>query len=117
MGDIYERACLTIATTAAVNSEAGCFTRRPLSNTVRVPCSLEDSTEGIYSLSDASWIGKDQIDEAPLNKSAWTFQERILSRRIIHLAASQMDWTCRKATISQENVLPIGILEHTKDYH
>jgi hypothetical protein len=38
----------------------------------------------------------------PFNKRAWVLQERLLSRRIIHLAASRTYWECRQKYESED---------------
>ena len=37
-----------------------------------------------------------EIDKLPLMTRAWTFQERILSTRIVHFTKQEMVWECRK---------------------
>jgi hypothetical protein len=45
----------------------------------------------------------DPVQWSPLNSRAWTFQERILSRRILHFALGQVYWQCRYLFEGKDN--------------
>jgi hypothetical protein len=103
MASIYENAYLTIAATASANSDEGCF--RHSEPTYRA--------HGFHFLSNAGqdyeifarrkpshctdWNvsrERDHESEWPLLTRAWTYQERLLSPRILHFAQAELWWEC-----------------------
>jgi hypothetical protein len=44
------------------------------------------------------------VNDAPLNSRAWVFQERALSRRILHFANDQIYWQCPSKVDSQFDI-------------
>jgi Heterokaryon incompatibility protein (HET) len=102
MGDIYQNSVLTIAATASKNGDEGCFRLR---NTLRErPCLLwEDDDRGIFVETVKNDVVKRyrrEVNNGPLNVRAWVLQERVLSSRVIHYAASSVYWDCQEAHIS-----------------
>jgi len=85
MGEVYVNSYCNIAATGAENGEVGLgFKRnpralRPLE--IRIPARPPNSRgvpTGSYYCMDDFW--QDGIVKAPLNRRAWVFQERLLSR-------------------------------------
>jgi len=102
MGGVYERSYLTIAATSGVNGNSGLFkTDRP--PYLRFPCSPTSPEAGWMYFSLPAPPIEEDIDHAPLNKRGWVLQERILSKRTLHFAASQIYWECRKTIAAQSN--------------
>lgn len=55
---------------------------------------FDDTTEHFYVFDDDIW--NDEIEAAPLNTRGWVFQERFLSRRILHFGSQQLAWECQE---------------------
>ncbi|KAK3628927.1 hypothetical protein LTR56_009382 [Elasticomyces elasticus] len=111
MASIYGNAFLTITATGSSDCNDGCFGSR--AQTVKV-----DITEvsGIQTILYArkqikhdvwDWLNNSAFDQStrnsikanvagkhPLFLRGWCFQERILSRRIIHYTADELMWEC-----------------------
>ena len=43
-----------------------------------------------------------QLENMPLFQRAWTLQERVLSRRIVHYSEQQMIWQCKTCLVSED---------------
>ncbi|KAK5743623.1 hypothetical protein LTR17_002530 [Elasticomyces elasticus] len=102
MGSVYENAYLTIAATSAENGDGGLEGKRPQSDWIRFPCS-NNVQEGYMWFTNAQCTAETELDSSPLNRRGWVFQERLLSRRIIHFAASQVYWECQECFVGQES--------------
>ena len=44
----------------------------------------------------------DPLENEPLSKRGWCLQERLLSRRVLHYATSQMFWECTHGILSED---------------
>jgi hypothetical protein len=102
MGDIYRNSVLTIAATASKNGDEGCFRLR---NTLwERPCLLwEDDQRGIFvdiGEDDVVKRYRGEVNNGSLNTRAWVLQERVLSSRVIHYAATSVYWDCQEAHLS-----------------
>jgi hypothetical protein len=102
MGSVYANAYITLAATWAADGSGGLDSIRPSSNWIEFPCDGSDEAKGHMWFTDASWTSQTDIDDAPLNTRGWVFQEKILSRRIIHFARSQVYWECKKRFVGEE---------------
>ncbi|KAK0713527.1 heterokaryon incompatibility protein-domain-containing protein [Lasiosphaeria miniovina] len=78
MGSIYEGSLLTIAASVAGHSLGGCFNDKSMPH------------------DHLTWGKTNTVQISPLNTRGWTYQERVLSPRTIHFAASQAVWECRE---------------------
>jgi hypothetical protein len=99
MGDIYANAFCTIAATGFPDGKSGIFLQRDAELLKPISITLEhDSSEesgipsGVYTCMSDVWT--EGIVKAPLSGRAWCFQERSLSRRIIHFGSKQIFWEC-----------------------
>ncbi|KAK5676825.1 hypothetical protein LTS10_010589 [Elasticomyces elasticus] len=99
---LYENAYLTIAATSAENGDGGLEGQRPQSDWVCFPCS-NNVQEGHVWFTNAQWTAETDLDYSPLNRRGWVFQERLLSRRVIHFAASEVYWECQECFVGQES--------------
>lgn len=102
MGDIYRASVLTIAATASRNGDEGCFRIR---NTLaQRPCLLWEGEESciLVDLEDALVAERyrREVNNGPLNTRAWVLQERVLSARVLHYAATSVYWDCQEAHLS-----------------
>jgi hypothetical protein len=131
MGGIYYGSVLTIAATTHSHSDGGCFNEisRPRfsdeiyeddfmrtqylrSDLVGLETILEDGSKSrlyiVTGKSDPEYFAydtryEDEIENGPLSKRAWVFQEQMLSRRIIYYAQSQLFWECEHCRLSEDN--------------
>lgn len=109
---IYAGSFLTIAAPGAENNRAGCFVDRNLSAT-RVSCPYGDSeVVGLYLRKvishDLFWqedsgVELDPVDDPrlPLISRGWVYQERALSRRILHFTRDELVWECMQKSICE----------------
>ncbi|KAH7371492.1 heterokaryon incompatibility protein-domain-containing protein [Pyrenochaeta sp. MPI-SDFR-AT-0127] len=102
MGAVYANAYITLAATWAADGSGGLDSTRPSSNWIKFPCDGSDEAKGHMWFTDASWTSQTDIDKAPLNTRGWVFQEKMLSRRIIHFTFSQVYWECKKRFVGEE---------------
>jgi hypothetical protein len=135
MGGIYYGSLLTIAAMASSHSDGGCFnetsrprfsdeiheeklqrTQYPRSDLVGLENILEDGSKSrLYLVTGKSGQRffandkryEDEVENGPLSKRAWVFQEQMLSRRIIYYAQSQLFWECEHCRLSEDNWLQI----------
>ncbi|KAI6126928.1 heterokaryon incompatibility protein-domain-containing protein [Pisolithus sp. B1] len=101
MGSIYSKALFAIIAASGDSADSGLpgveqGSREQLQKTLRfADCEL-------LSVIDMTQSG---IDDTPWAQRAWTFQERILSNRILVFSESQVYWSCRAAAHSEERAL------------
>lgn len=94
MSQIYQRALFTIAAESAQSARNGFLEKkqRP-SPSYRVPFRCQNGRFGTMSMhldTDA-----DDISIAPLHDRAWTFQELMLSPRLLLYTSRTLKWYCR----------------------
>ncbi|OAG01999.1 HET-domain-containing protein [Paraphaeosphaeria sporulosa] len=114
MHKVYRHSHCNIAIADSSDSEGGLFRQR---NPVDIlPTSIE--ADGTGKLPRGTWrILEDDLWDKELLATkiytrGWVFQERMLSPRILHFAASQIFWDC--STLSACEALPRG-LPHSLD--
>ena len=112
MNGIYGSAYLTIAATSAISSTEG-FLRRSQEMACSIAVYEATRTELAFRLTltemldggnQGSWM--DSIEKARWNTRGWTFQERLLSKRVLHFTARKIFWECRMTDGSEENEPP-----------
>ncbi|KAL8875840.1 MAG: hypothetical protein Q9198_005855, partial [Flavoplaca austrocitrina] len=125
MNDVYECSYLTIVATAAATSDAG-FLHRARLSAVTLPYrdDVDPTIDGKF-LVTRTVTGRDPwnpVDKAAWNTRGWTYQERLLSRRLLHFTSSVLFWECRAIDSSEINVerrklssRPCWILDHPDD--
>ncbi|KIX03528.1 uncharacterized protein Z518_07081 [Rhinocladiella mackenziei CBS 650.93] len=94
MEKIYSCAFLNVSATMSIDgSESLIMDRSP---DPHYPSELElianDTRQKFMIVDGDMW--SDEIDNAPLNKRGWVFQERFMARRILHFGRHQMGWEC-----------------------
>lgn len=107
MGKVFASAYCVVAATASANSAGGCFrTRDPKSTDAnsrllmslsQLRCYVTSSNPSVRSLFHT------RVDPAPLNKRAWAFQERLLSRRMVHFCEDAVLFECNTIQASEFN--------------
>ena len=103
MGDIYANSHVTLGASTASNSQGGLLHHRdPLSVW---PCRLTPTwtvgTEGKLVISRPGWGGDAEMK--PLASRAWAYQERLLSKRMLHFSGDQVRWECFSLAASEVN--------------
>lgn len=107
MSSIYTNAYITIAATSATDGNGGLESDRPKSKWFKFPCDGTDEGKGYMWFTDASWSYQSDLNDAPLNLRGWVLQEKMLSRRIVHFASSQVYWECKEGFVGEECEDPI----------
>lgn len=104
MSNVYAGAYCTISASGSSKVSEGCFKERiPF---LKFPCNLLFSDQRalrIHATHQADNAGSfsDQVDGSPLSKRGWVFQERLLSRRIVHFGADSLFFECRTHIASE----------------
>ena len=100
MKDIYAGAICTIAATGSENADGGCFYQR--NSLALYPCRLVGAPDkGVYVQRDGLFDFERGVDQSPLNRRAWVFQERLLSPRILHFGSELLFWECQVRSASE----------------
>ena len=105
MAEIYANAVLTICATSAANDNGGLYLETPenwLPQRVRIEGEDKQEYEVYvrYDLDDRHIPGwestamKDIATNFPLLTRAWTYQERLLSPRLVHFTKGELMWEC-----------------------
>lgn len=99
MYNVYKSALLNISADDSDDARWGCFRARDplavLPMRLRLPPAQEDGSPG-----QGHWLTPDSrglfeaITKAPLARRAWVFQERHLSRRVLHFTSREVIWEC-----------------------
>ncbi|KAI4953945.1 hypothetical protein J4E91_002794 [Alternaria rosae] len=101
MGTVYQRGFLNISATASSDGNGGLFidrrTEHPWETIIDVsyPGSMPPEPDPIYRcmlIDQSSW--KHLVEQAPVNRRAWVFQERLLAPRVLHFGHNQVAWEC-----------------------
>ncbi len=116
-GAVYSNAYVTISATGAANALDGLFVPRPASRYCEIPYQASDGTDGTVLVSRLPLAKElvrsrymDMKDE-PISAGVWSFQERVLSPRVVHFASDQLYVECARQFVSED-----GLLERLR-YH
>lgn len=108
MGDIYQNAFFTISASHASDGLGGCFSNdcgtrsdEDLSTIANTDPETGRETSVLIRNKKTGYVPAQDLDESPLSKRGWVYQERFLSSRIIHFAATQVIWECRSMLLQQ----------------
>jgi hypothetical protein len=101
MSDIYQNASLTLAATVSSSDSEGCYPDEILPSHIVIRPEARDSDRPAIAIRKAlhHWNQMPASQVAlkfPLLSRAWVFQERLLSRRILHFCDSELIWECRQ---------------------
>lgn len=106
MGNVYKNAYLTLAATASSSGAGGLFVARdgddlefPLPGSTHSNTALLRSRRQRHhsSLPDGHGLVRGRTKADPLSCRAWAYQERLLSRRILHFNSQELVWECKTA--------------------
>ncbi|PMD66547.1 HET-domain-containing protein, partial [Hyaloscypha bicolor E] len=103
MGKVFVNAHCTIASSEDANG--GCFTKRN-SSLLDFPCCLQFSKNNALTVRAQGQTHNlksftNEVDEKNLSWQSWGFQERLLSRRIIHFGPKFLFFECNTHIASQ----------------
>lgn len=90
MEDVFASAYCTMAATSATNSSGGFLERHSESRFIQVQ---DGPGRMLYVCEDVEDFDND-VENAVLKTRGWVLQERVLSRRTIHLSKNQTYWEC-----------------------
>ena len=102
MNSIYKNAYVTISAASASSANAGFLHRRSNLSTepMRFPIRLTSENEVVSMLFyDCSQLDALDSDRNPIEQRGWTYQERILSSRLLIYSASHLEWACRSLLV------------------
>jgi hypothetical protein len=102
MASIYQSAHVTIAVGSSHSCTVPFLKPRPEHGPARaMSLEVEGHDGSSYCLKAREPAPPHDTDEEPLNMRAWTYQERILSTRILHFTTHELVWECRKGTLCE----------------
>lgn len=97
MREIYAQAFCNISATASQNSSQGLFRSRDMTQDwfSTATLNIEDLAESASCfVLDLSFWDR-YVQQAPVNRRSWVLQERLLSRRVLHMCQDQIAFECR----------------------
>jgi len=113
MGAIYEGAYVTMAATSGTDGDAGIFASAGNAiDYVKLPCDAQVPELGHMYFSRPVPLTQSlhqddagvRLEQSPLNQRGWVFQERALSRRLLHFMSSQVYWECQHGMTCQSAI-------------
>ncbi|TDZ24651.1 hypothetical protein Cob_v002516 [Colletotrichum orbiculare MAFF 240422] len=120
MAAVYSNAYLTLAAAKSDNTQGGLLSARKSRSYFRLPREASDTNS--YITASVLPLDKEvihdyhlQMREDPLTKRAWGFQERVLSRRVLHFATEQLYWECIEEFQAEEGLRMDSRLHHFSD--
>ena len=114
MDTVYSNAYFTICAADGENPSAGL--RGMHSNERQFSQHMELYAPGLRLM--ASYLAKTYIQNSTWNTRAWTFQERLLSRRCVFFADSRVFFQCRSAAMREDIIAEEALgwsIEHALD--
>ncbi|KAK1810195.1 hypothetical protein LTR12_015428 [Friedmanniomyces endolithicus] len=117
MHNIYSNAVCNIAASDAEADDEGCFVHRDptLVTRYRVRLIVDPSGEARHLLHRGWQPASDSVDSSVLASRGWVFQERLLSRRLLHCTKQGLVWECFDTEASE--MFPEGQLERLGHPH
>lgn len=103
MYNVYKSALLNISADDSNDARWGCFRARDPLAVLPMRLRLapaQEGEDGGSSPGQGHWLTPDStglfeaITKAPLARRAWVFQERQLSRRVLHFTSREVVWEC-----------------------
>ncbi|KAK0624121.1 heterokaryon incompatibility protein-domain-containing protein [Immersiella caudata] len=113
MSYIYSRAAFCIAADSSYGASGGCFNttgrtgQREVEDTVTIkacPSEGVESTLLVYKTARGRYQPT-AVQDAPISCRGWTYQERLLSARILHYTSEQLFWECRKRYLAEDGTV------------
>jgi hypothetical protein len=111
MGAIYSNSCVTISVDWSSYPNSGCyrntkqiFQHDAQSQLVKIMNASKDGIPRLLYCGANYKADLPEIETAILATRGWTFQERLLSPRILHYTDKQIYWECRRAVFAEDNI-------------
>jgi hypothetical protein len=93
MCNVYKHALLNISADGSRDARGGCFQPRQPSMTTPLHVQLAAAGKAFMIAADEPDVFR-SITASPIAERGWVFQERQLSRRVLHFADTQLEWEC-----------------------
>ncbi|RYP09897.1 hypothetical protein DL764_001031 [Monosporascus ibericus] len=112
MGPVYRDAAVTISASASTGSTDGILKRvedTPLPEPVSLRASADEGAqqEVLVTMKDLNEEDLNLLDmSGPLASRGWTFQESVLSLRLLHYGKRQIYWQCRQGYQAADGIPP-----------
>ncbi|RYP71114.1 hypothetical protein DL771_005048 [Monosporascus sp. 5C6A] len=112
MGPVYRDAAVTISASASTGSTDGILKRAedtpsPEPVSLRVSAGEGAQQEVLVTMKDLNEEDLGRLDmSGPLSSRGWTFQESVLSLRLLHYGKRQIYWQCRQGYQAADGVPP-----------
>jgi hypothetical protein len=123
MAQIYQSSFLTLAASWSPDSSSGCFAGS-MGDPPTHELTAVDWQSGIQCKVFARkrlphFFGSHSpLDDFPLLKRGWVYQERLLSPRVLHFGKRELIWECREDTRCQcHNPANVGFFDPPKIIH
>lgn len=102
MADIYGQAHITLAAQDTADVDEGCIFPLPVKFNDQVVLFPEASNEAVTCfITDAKDFMPRNLSLTVLNSRGWTFQERVLSRRVLFLRKTEIMFECNDMFVTQ----------------
>lgn len=100
MCQVYRNAYLTLAATASSSGSGGLYAeiQKSASRSHIIPINSKGTSIEIHCrkyFKHRTLYSVNQREVDPLSTRAWAYQERLLSRRIVHFTSQELLWECR----------------------
>lgn len=117
MSLVYANAVCTISATASATPSGGCFrSKQPFQNSCLLRSKGEFSLVVRSPKQDTEILEdlfEDKVESAPLTKRGWTFQERYLSKRVLHFCDGDVFFECNEMQASEYHVQGVPYSKRT----
>lgn len=104
MANVYRNAYCTIAATGSKGDQEGIFLERRTQDVFQLPYNAANTYIAATSNED-DVTAMLELHQSPLSTRAWTMQERLLSRRIVHFTDTRVIWECCTRSETEDGLL------------
>lgn len=104
MADVYRNAYCTIAASGSKSDQEGVFLQRSQQDIFEMPYHAAKTHIAVTSNEDdvAAML---ELHKSQLSTRAWTIQERLLSRRILHFTNTRVIWECCTRSETEDGLI------------
>ena len=114
MGQVFSNALCVIAATASSDSHGGCLRRRRMHGISDLRVIMRSGKICCYTTGDHPSIRTlfdTRVEQAPLTRRAWAFQERLLAQRLVHFTSDTLLFECNTVQASRYNLQGVRYAE------